>query len=168
MDRAFFDLLNGLYLTMPDGWNLLSDPRASVIVAAIVIWGAWRAKQPLILVVALAAFAVTDPMCSFVLKPIAARERPCLVVPQAFGPKDASLHVVCGSGFSMPSNHAANTMAIAAATASPPLAIVAVAVGVSRVVTAQHWPSDVLAGWIVGGGIGALLRFLIGKFRAWT
>ncbi len=59
-------------------------------------------------------------------------------------------------GYSMPSSHAANSMAAAVVigTVAPPLAPVMVAVsfasGYSRVYKARHYPLDVLAGWLLG------------------
>jgi len=93
--------------------------------------------------------AVTDPLCARVLKPAFGRERPCRALPDVATPSG------CGAALSMPSVHAANTAALAAAVGSPVLAGVALVSGLSRVVDGQHWPSDVLAGWGVGGAVGA-------------
>ncbi len=64
---------------------------------------------------------------------------------------------------SFPSNHAANAGSIAVFTAFfyPPLALpacgVALLVGLSRVYLAVHYPSDVLAGWLIGALTGWLV-----------
>src|SRR3984885_3442166 len=62
---------------------------------------------------------------------------------------------------SFPSGHAASAAAFATGVAlekpglAAPVIVTAVAVGVSRVVTGAHYPSDVLAGFAIGAGAGA-------------
>ncbi len=107
------------------------------------------------LLAAALAVAISDPLCSRVLKPLFAEPRPCQI-----GVTEVPPPLPCGSGMSMPSSHASNSGAVAAAIQSPVLAVVAGLIGVSRVVDGQHWPGDILAGWSVGAFLGITMRRL--------
>lgn len=97
------------------------------------------------------------------LKLLFARARPALLP-----------HLDPVGSFSFPSGHAANTMVLALCLAllaparwrraAVGLAIVAaVAIGLSRLALAVHWPSDVAAGWIEGVGWVLLSCGLFGR-----
>ena len=109
------------------------------------------------------ATLITDPLCHQVLKPLFARARPCQTLDAIAALEN------CGTGFSLPSNHAANGMSLAVAALllwrprfqwAAPILIFGMCVGLSRPFVGVHYPSDILAGWGVGlitGIVAALI-----------
>lgn len=165
MDAALAGWLHGLGgdLLAPF-WVALNGPAAAGALGLLLLgWTAWR-RAWRTLAVAAVAVALTDPLCARVLKPAFDRPRPCAVSPALAAPPALG----CGSGAAMPSIHAANTAALAAAAASPPLAVLAALTGLGRVVVGAHWPTDVLAGWAVGATVGFGARRLSRRALGWT
>lgn len=159
MDTRLAFVLNGL-LRLPGGelWAWIGTRPATLLyIAAVAVWvlstgDRRRWLWPMILAVLLA-----DSTVNHVWKPAFERSRPCAVEAQLLttppgGPRR------CGRDFSFPSGHSASSAAVAAATMSRPLVAISALVGAQRVVTGQHWPSDVLGGWAYGWIIGLLVR----------
>lgn len=134
-----------------DGW-----PRslAGVAIAGLLVWKG-RRRAAAVLVGTMTAVAVTNSG----LKMGFARPRPDLLA-----------HLDRVSDLSFPSGHAASNMAfwlllvllVDRRLAVPALVVVAL-IGVSRVVLGVHWPSDVLAGWLLGAGFACVGRALAGS-----
>ncbi|HET9951158.1 MAG TPA: phosphatase PAP2 family protein [Candidatus Eisenbacteria bacterium] len=135
----------------------LSDPGRLLLPALLVLIGfLWmqRKRGVLALLILAATIAVSDQTSAKLLKPIFKRQRPSVVVADSrpfFG--------VRGS-YSFPSVHATNSFAAAMVLdavfpgARPALFTLAALVGYSRVYVGDHWPSDVLAGMLLGSLIG--------------
>jgi len=73
------------------------------------------------------------------------------------------LKTISHSGYSFPSNHAANTMAMAVYSCifNPVLGafmlLGALLVGLSRIYVGVHFPLDVLSGWAIGAFLGLII-----------
>lgn len=135
-----------------------------VLVWLLLIWRGGREGRILALLLAI-GLLVTDQISSHLIKPLVGRERPCFVVPGV----EAILPQVRSRSF--PSSHAANVFGAATllwlgrgkrwALAFVPAALVAL----SRVYLGVHYPSDILAGALIGFGAGWLLWFCAQRLR---
>jgi undecaprenyl-diphosphatase len=110
-------------------------------------------------VVALSAVAATSAVVNLGLKPLQRRARP----DRAVHAVPVGRQVPVPRSPSFPSGHTASAFAFAAAMGARrpalrvPLCALAAAVGWSRVHVGVHYPSDVLAGALVGHAVGALV-----------
>lgn len=148
-----------------DGW-----PR-SLIALGFMGYLVWRKLYRAVSYILYTALGIAA-LNAWVLKAIFHRPRPDLV--ERLVDVDAS--------WSLPSGHAANSTAVYGAIAliaavlwwrrRPRRAIWAVAgvliflIGLSRVWLGVHWPSDVVAGWLVGAGWALLLAVVLKPVQA--
>ena len=108
----------------------------------------------------LAALAVTFVLCNLLLKPLFDRPRPFEVYQALIPLFDRP------DSFSFPSGHA--MAAFSAATAlfcnekagGTAALLLAVLIGFSRMYNQVHYPTDVLAGMVIGIGVGLLVHSL--------
>jgi undecaprenyl-diphosphatase len=126
---------------------------AAPAAAGLWLWrGGRRALQ--VLVVAAVAIGVGDLVAYRVVKPWAARLRP------EYSLAGAVKRAPTGGLYGFPSNHAVNAAAAASvlsiAYPAGALAFAAIAglIGYSRIYVGAHYPLDVLAGFVLGAGIG--------------
>ena len=139
-------------LTDPGRWKI------PLLVLAVALFLTRRARGALALLVLALTLTVSDQVSARVIKPIVKRPRPSVVV--------ADSHPLFGvrRSYAFPSVHAVNFSAAVpiVATVFPaatiPAAAVAALVCFSRVYVGDHWPSDVLAGIVLGLGLGLLGR----------
>lgn len=175
-DVQLFRLINGAHLPWLDPVMAgLSSKALWIPVYALLACWIWRREGPRGLALALAAAAVlitlSDQAASGLLKPWAARYRPCR--PEAGLPFEVhTVNGTCGGAYGFASSHAANFFALAAwisgriRVRALVLAAYAAALLVawSRVYLGVHYPGDVMA----GAAIGLLSAALTGHAHRWA
>lgn len=130
------------------------------VVATLLLVGRWRAALVVTLAVALTKVAVA------VVKEIIQRPRPetafeahgTFSFPSGHAASAAALYMTLAVLLSR--DHRAGVRAIALSLG----ALVTVAVGASRVFLGAHFPTDVLAGWLVGGLLALCAWALVVRF----
>lgn len=153
------DWLDGVMVVV----STLGDAGAVWIVLALVLL-CFRKTRRAGLTVAL-ALVLDVIVCNGVLKPLFDRVRPCVVNPAV------ELLVACPTDASFPSGHTAASFAAAGALRAAgsrlwmPGLVLAVLIAVSRLYLYVHWPTDVLAGALLGWGLGCAARSLLQRMQ---
>lgn len=154
---------------MPFITDLNKKPAALVV--ALILWllllmkGGREGRIAALLLIP--TIALGDQLNSSVLKHIFERLRPCHVLP------DVHLLVSCGSGYSFPSSHAVNNFAAGLVLSyfqrkwAWAYLSFAGTVSFSRVYVGVHYPSDILAGALIGFLVGAFVLVIYVRTAAW-
>lgn len=154
VQKAFFSLRGPLLNPLVIAVTHLSDTVTIVAFCAILLILPNRKKYGLpVSLASLGGLAIYKPM-----KHIFLRARP-----------DAALHLVKQGGFSFPSGHSVTSVIFYGVLIyllnrhckndklRKVLAVIcgflALAIGPSRIYVGVHWPTDVLAGWCIGGAV---------------
>ncbi|HPU24129.1 MAG TPA: phosphatase PAP2 family protein [Candidatus Kapabacteria bacterium] len=121
----------------------------------ILIWKGGRRGQ-IVALLLIITVVISDQLSSTVIKNFVGRLRPCHEL------IDVRLLVNCGSGKSFPSSHAVNIFAAAILLSGffrrywYIFISIAIIIAYTRVYCGVHYPSDVIAGAIIGSVIGYL------------
>jgi undecaprenyl-diphosphatase len=167
LDRAVFLVINGAHNRFTDGLmttvTTLGDAKVLIPLAALVFAATFKKRTwPFFLLIAI-TLAASDG-AAHGLKILVQRVRPSHVLP--------NVHILQnyrGGLYGFPSNHAANSFALAAVLGYVwrkwrwRLLSLAGLIGYSRVYLGVHYPGDVLGGAILGSLIAWLILLLYGK-----
>lgn len=171
-DKVLFLLFNGLLansvtdMIMPVLTNDSLLRAVFLLIIATLLWKGDRKQRWLVLFAGI-TMVITDQTAAGFLKPLLERARPC----QLFAPEDINLLVGCGSGYAMPSAHAANVFGQAVLISRHvrftrwPLYLFAFLVAISRVFVGVHYPGDIFVGAVVGVLAGKFVGKLFDLFN---
>lgn len=162
LDHELFFWLNTRLAAAPLDWlgAALQDPWwlwAPLGAVAIYLLVRGDRRDRLFVVSAILAVVLTDVFCAQVLKPLIGRLRPSIAL------EGVRLVVGKKSGYSMPSNHAANIAAAALLLSLHWRKLawwalgIALLVGASRVYVGVHYPLDIVSGYAVGVAMAGLV-----------
>lgn len=181
LDKIIFSFLNQGFSNQFFDWimPIITDWDKTILgrllIVSTVIFLLWKGdpKKRILVPLLFLTIIITDQLNSSVLKNMITRPRPCHIVNGAYIIENVRLLVSCGSGFSFPSSHAANSFAIAALLSiyyqklSWLFILLATIVGFSRIYVGVHFPSDVIGGAVVGVICSLILYYswlLISKY----
>ena len=174
IDVAVFRFIN-VTIANPVGdflWPLITDydrllPLRILLIGVwlwLLIRGGVRGRTVALLLIPL--IFLSDQTSSSIIKGIVNRPRPCHVIDGVQVVQGVHLLVDCGGGKSFPSSHAVNNFAVATLFAFYYRRWKwwffgwATLVALSRPAVGVHYPSDILAGALIGASLALLLLYV--------
>jgi undecaprenyl-diphosphatase len=157
LSNPLFDKLMPFVSTLNEG---LTGIAALLLLISYIAYR-FRKKSGWVLLGLVLSVGVSDLFAYRVVKPALQRPRP------SFTLEDVQLRVERHSGYSFPSNHAANSFAgatllsLIAPGIAPFFMTFAFIVSLSRVYVGVHYPFDILAGAMIGALFGWLAYLLL-------
>jgi len=163
--RLFFEINGWAGQSDALDWFILECSNAGNFVMVALAFLGYRTwlhwKQGILAAVVLGMGIGMSDFVGMQLKLFFARPRPCQVF------VNMNELVGCGGSFSMPSNHAINSATAAAflwvvfPSTRWVVGMMMMLVGLSRIYIGAHYPTDVLAGWGLGGMVGMTLGLAV-------
>lgn len=163
LDQALFSSINGWQLPEWLDYVLIQWRNQKVwiplylIMVFLLVWS-FKKQGILIFVITLLVAGFSDFTNSQLLKKSIERPRPCH---EGSDIPDLDLKIHCGSGYSFPSSHASNHMAVALFVFlacgrsirkwTGWLIPWAVLVGIAQIYVGVHYPLDIIVGFLWGG-----------------
>ena len=140
-----------------------------LLMLVLIVMFCWKKQTGQKLALIVSSLNVWLPMIkSLVLRPRPYMEYPDRVIPQALTEKGRAASNVAAQGYSFPSMHSASIPALYFSLAKDAkrqwlwilAAVLTVLVGVSRAAAGMHYPTDILAGWILGFAVIGVFMLL--------
>ena len=142
---------------------------SGLLLLVLIAMFCWNKKAGQKLALMVSSLNIWLPMIkSVVLRPRPYMDYPDRVKAQVLVKEDALAQDVAAQGYSFPSMHTASVTALYFTLAKEAkkkwlwilASVLSVLVGVSRVVAGMHYPTDVLAGWILGFAVIGVFSLL--------
>jgi membrane-associated phospholipid phosphatase len=144
------------------GLSRLADHSVLWLGVAAGLWATGRPRARRAAGHGLTSVALASATANIIGKGLNSRSRPHAEIPLVRRLRHPPTSASFPSGHSASAAAFATAVTLEAPVLGPPIIVLAGAVGLSRVVTGVHYPSDVLAGFAIGAGAGTVVHLWLG------